>query len=203
MATTLGPGPGRFPSCPLSGRQASLARPLSLCKDGSAPRAPGDRLGGRWGPGGAARALLPTSPPPEGDLGRVLAEPPQLQKSFLLLGLFFCSSRSGSLAVSRGSSDIPEQALSYTAQPWPPGPLPAKDSPGRTELFSPLGVFLPFLENVKQRNGIQKKSISSDGGELCMYSKSIWHKFTEHLLWVGPAALEGIRVQSAPTGPWR
>ena len=36
-----------------------------------------------------------------------------------------------------------------------------------------------------------------------MYSKSIWHKFTEHLLWVGPSALEGIRVQSAPPRPWR
>ena len=90
----------------------------------------------------------------------------QLQKSLLLLGLFYCSSRSGSLAVCPGSSDIPEQALLYTAQPWPPGPLLAKDSPDRTELFSPLGVFLPFLENVKQRNGIRKKSISSDGGEL-------------------------------------
>lgn len=143
------------------------------------------------------RPLLPPPPPPEGDLGRVLAEPPQLQKSFLLLGLSFSSSRSGSLAVSCGSSDIPEQALSYTAQPWPPGPLPGKDSPGRT--FLP-GVFLPFLENVKQRNGIQKKSISSDGGELCMYSKSIWAKFTEHLLWVGPAALEGTGFNQPPLG---
>lgn len=78
----------------------------------------------------------------------------QFQKSVLLLGLFSYGSSSGSLAVCPRSSDIPEEALSYTAQPCPPGPLPAKDSPDRTELFSPLRVFLPFFENVQHRNGI-------------------------------------------------
>lgn len=33
-----------------------------------------------------------------------------------------------------------------------------------------------------------------------MYSKSIWHKFTEHLPWVGPSALEGIRFNQALLG---
>lgn len=127
----------------------------------------------------------------------------QLQKSLLLLGLFSCSSSSGSLAVCPGSSDIPEQALSYTAQPWPPGPLLAKDSPDRTELFS-LWSFSPFLgECQTEKWNSEEINILRWRRTCCMYSKSIWHKFTEHLLWVGPSALERIRVQSAPTGPWR
>lgn len=145
---------------------------------------------------------MPTSLPPERELGGTLARPPASEAP-LLPTLSSCSPSSGSLVLCPGSSDTPEQVPSYTTKPWPPGPLQAKDSPKRTKLFSPWS-FSPFLrECQREKWSLEEINVFGWRRTCCIHSKSIWHKFTEHQLWVEPSALEGIRVESAPSGPRR
>lgn len=143
--------------------------------------------------------LRPASPLPE-EAG-VLSGPPvsEVPSSPILSS---CCPSSGSPAVCPGSSDTPEQAPLWTAKPWPPGPLKAKDLSKRTKLFS--CIFSPFLGECQTEKGsLEEINILRWRRTCCIKSKSIRHKFTRHPLWVGPSALEGIRVESAPAGPQR
>ena len=122
---------------------------------------------------------------------------------------------------SRGpSSDPCSPSCSWWHRLSPPGQAPrhvAKSRPSdlcRPQIH-PKGpsssAFLvvplpPFLGGWQtEKHCLEEINIVGWRRTCCIYSKSISYKFSKCLLWVGPPPRPsgGIRVESAPAGPWR
>lgn len=115
---------------------------------------------------------------PEGKLGGNLLSPSFKSPCSARSLPYFCL---GVAACGSESLTRPQLAPSCTAQSWSPGPgQQATGSPERTKLFFFLVVFLPFWR-MSEKCGLEEINIVR--WRTCsIYSKSILHKFTEHLL---------------------